>query len=45
MVPVGSGVGGERRSDGMSHERVDQRELVPSAALMPGTIESAGEGV
>lgn len=44
-MPVDSGVGGERRSDGMSHERVDQRELMPSAALTPGTTESAGKGV
>lgn len=44
-MPVDSGVGRERRSDGMSHERVDQRELMPSAALTPGTTESAGERV
>lgn len=44
-MPGGSGVGGERRSDGMSHDRVDQREPVPSGALTPGATESAGEGV
>lgn len=28
-VPHGSGVGGERRSEGTSQDRVDQRELFP----------------
>lgn len=28
-VPLGSGVGGESRSDGASQDRVDQRELLP----------------
>lgn len=43
-VPLGSGVGGESRSEGTSQDRVDQRELfplpdekwiVPSAELVP----------
>lgn len=28
-VPLGSGVGGESRSEGASQDRVDQRELLP----------------
>lgn len=28
-VPLGSGVGGESRSEGVSQDRVDQRELLP----------------
>lgn len=28
-VPLGSGVGGESRSEGTSQDRVDQRELFP----------------
>lgn len=47
-APLGSGVGGDSRSDGASQERVDQRELlplpdeewtVPSPELLP---ESSG---
>lgn len=28
-IPLGSGVGGESRSEGVSQDRVDQRELLP----------------